>query len=87
MWPHFPLELGISASVRTYPFASVTASETWTTFQFHETGTDFNMGLPWRFTDGFERIKFYTQAVCNSDARIAIRWDSETLIDEVRPIA
>ncbi len=85
MWDHFPLHTVISSapSVATYPAAYVTAAETWTAFGFASSGVLFDVGLPWRFTEGHEKILIYTVMMTNADVALKVRWDSQTLVDAV----
>lgn len=61
------------------PKASITAADTWTGF----TVWSVSFGLPWRFTESFEKILFYTTLISAAGARLKVRWNSEQLVDAV----
>lgn len=75
VWPYFRYH----DVNRPVPLAQISAADTWTTFYINSVA----MEMPWRFTEGFEKILIYTGLVSDSNARLKVRWDSQTLVDAV----
>ena len=79
VWPFYP-PLGESVQSAPAPSAVISAKATWTTFGFAGAET---FVLPWRFTEGFEKIQIYTGIMSPMNAPFSVRWDSQTLVDAV----
>jgi len=84
-WPYCT-KSALTGTTQTAPFAAISAVSTWANFQFSSTWGDYNVGIPWRFTEGHEKILIYTTLIGDGDTNLKVRWDSETLLDAVATV-